>query len=647
MTETSSLSKKITVFASVVAVGLALFHLYTSGFGRFPALQQRSIHLAFVLVLAFFTYPLCKTRDRKGSFLLNILLSCAALVACGNITFVIYYVLYERAGMATSLDIVLGCTLIVLVMEMTRRVMGWALPIITLIFIVYGFLGPYIPIPYLMHPGMDISRFISYQYLSTEGLFTVPLGVSATFIAIFVIFAAFLINSGVGDFFMDASSAIAGSKQGGPAKVAVVSSALMGSVSGSAVGNVVTTGSVTIPLMIRTGFPPTLAAGIEGIASTGGQIMPPLMGAAAFIIASYVGKSYLLICVAALIPALLSFFSVFIMVHFEAKRYGMKGQPKESLPNLWKVLKERGHLVLPIVVLVAMLVTGATAMKAGFYAVIAVFIVSSLKKETRMNIPAVFSALETGARSIVPIAAACACSGIVVGVLTLTGLGLKMSSLMVQIAHGNMVILLILAMIASIILGMGITTTAAYLLVAIILAPVLVEMGVDVLAAHMFVFYFAVVSTITPPVALAGYAAAGVAGTDPFKTSLVGFRMGIATFVVPFYIVYTPEIMLLTGKPHLVIWVVIMACLGIWALAGAACGYMFREINIYERVLFLLFIPLTIPQNMLLNVIGGGIILIYSAYLWKKSKKDMQYPGAPSNESAQSGSHSSSDRVFR
>lgn len=621
MTKTPS-GKKTALFVSCLAVGMALFHLYTSGFGRFPALQQRSIHLAFALILTLFIYPFRKKWGSKISIATNILFSIGALLSCGNITFVIYYVLYERAGAATTVDIFLGLILIILVLDMTRRIMGWALPIITLIFIAYGFLGSYIHLPYISHPGMDISRFISYEYLSTEGLFTIPLGVSATFIAVFVIFAAFLVNSGVGEFFMEAATAIAGDKTGGPAKVAVVSSALMGSVSGSAVGNVVTTGSVTIPLMKRMGYPAILAAGIEGTASTGGQIMPPLMGAAAFIIASTIGKPYLIICIAAFVPALLSFLSVFIMVHFEAERYGIKGLPKEDLPRLLPVVKRRGHLVLPIVVLVAMLVTGATAMKAGFYSIISVILISSIQKDTRIGIKGILSAMENGARAVLPIAAACACSGIVVGVLTLTGLGLKMSYLLVQIAHGILPILLILAMLASILLGMGITTTAAYLLVAIIIAPVLVQMGVSELAAHMFVFYYAVISTITPPVALAAYAAAGIAETDPFKTALVGFRVGIAKFVVPFYIIYTPEIMLLSGNPLKIITTLAMSFIGIWALAGGACGYIFRELKLYERLTLLACIPLTIPHNLLWNILGGGIIVIISGLLWLNARRE-------------------------
>ena len=608
--------RKTALFISGLAVLMALFHLYTSGFGRFPALQQRSIHLAFALILTFFIHPFKKRGNPKTSLALNIFFSIGALLSCGNITFVIYYVLYERAGAATSIDIVLGFIMIILVLDMTRRIMGWALPIITLIFIAYGFLGSYIHLPYIGHSGMDISRFISYEYLSTEGLFTVPLGVSATFIAVFVIFAAFLVNSGVGDFFMEAATAIAGDKTGGPAKVAVVSSALMGSVSGSAVGNVVTTGSITIPLMKRMGYPAVLAAGIEGTASTGGQIMPPLMGAAAFIIASYIGKPYLIVCIAAFIPAVLSFLSVFIMVHFEAERYDIKGLPKEGLPKLLPVLKKRGHLVLPIVVLVFMLVMGATAMKAGFYSIISVILISSLQKDTRMGIKEILLAMENGAKAVLPIAAACACSGIVVGVLTLTGLGLKMSYLLVQIAHGSLPVLLLLAMLASILLGMGITTTAAYLLVAIIIAPVLIQMGVSELAAHMFVFYYAVISTITPPVALAAYAAAGIAETDPFKTALVGFRVGIAKFVVPFYIIYTPEIMLLSGKPLRIIFVLVMSFVGIWALAGGACGYIFRQLKLYERLILFACIPLTIPYSLFWNTVGGGIIVIISGLIW-------------------------------
>lgn len=622
MSNDNALGKKTAIFVSGLAILMALFQLYTSGFGRFPALQQRSIHLAFALILTFYLFPVSKKgASGKWSAVINFFSSVGALISCGNIAFVVYYVLYERAGAATDIDIVLGFILIILVLDMTRRIMGWALPIITLVFIAYGFLGSYIKLPYISHAGMDLHRFISYTYLSTEGLFTVPLGVSATFIAIFVLFASFLVNSGVGSFFMDAATAVAGDKTGGPAKVAVVSSAAMGSVSGSAVGNVVTTGSITIPLMKKMGFPSLLAAGIEGTASTGGQIMPPLMGAAAFIIASVVGKPYLTICIAAFVPAALSFLSVYVIVHFESVRYGIKGLPKGDLPRLWPVVKKKGHLILPVVVLVAMLVMGYTAMKAGFYAIISVVLISAIQKETRMGPRKILEAMEKGAKAVLPIAAACACSGIVVGILTLTGLGLKISYLLVEIAGGSLPILLLLAMIASVLLGMGITTTAAYLLVAIIVAPVLVRMGVPALAAHMFVFYYAVISTITPPVALAAYAAAGVAGTDPFKTSLVGFRVGIAKFVVPFYVIYRPEIMLVFGAPLKAITALIVSFFGIWALAGGACGFVFRPLKMWERLALLACIPFTVPRNLAYNAASILVILLITFYVKRSAKK--------------------------
>ncbi|MCP4718231.1 MAG: TRAP transporter permease [Desulfobacteraceae bacterium] len=621
MTKNKS-GSKIAIFISITAIIMAIFHLYTAGFGRFPALQQRSIHLAFTLILTFFIYPIRKgVLSGRWSLLINSVYSLGALAACGNIAFYVYYVLFERAGESTSLDIVLGSILIILVLEMTRRVMGWALPIITIVFIAYGFLGSYINIPYLSHSGMDVHRFISYTYLSTEGLFTIPLGVSASFIAVFVIFASFLVNSGVGDFFMNSAMAVAGDKTGGPAKVAVVSSAIMGSVSGSSVGNVVTTGSVTIPLMKKMGFPGVLAAGIEGTSSTGGQIMPPLMGATAFIIASVVGVPYLTVCMAALLPAILSFLCVYVIVHFEAVRLGIKGLPKSELPRLWPVVKKKGHLLSPLIVLVAMLVMGFTAMKAGFYSIIAVIIVCSFQKDTRMGYKKILETLEAGAKAVIPIAAACACSGIVVGVLTLTGLGLKISYLLVDIANGSLPILLILAMLVSIFLGMGITTTAAYLLVAIVVAPVLVQMGIPELAAHMFVFYYAVISTITPPVALAAYAAAGIAGTDPLKTALTGFRVGIAKFVVPFYIIYRPDFILVGADPFKAVVAIAMSIAGIWALAGCSCGFMFRQLKPLERIILFACIPLTIPPHFMVNALGTCIIVLISLLAWSNSHK--------------------------
>ena len=605
----------MALIITVIAIAMVVFHLYTAGFVQLAALQQRPVHLAFALVLTFLIYSHTKKGGRTVTPL-DIILILASLACCGNTAFVTYPTLYERFGVAWTSDIILGFILVVLILEMTRRLMGWILPAITLIFIAYGFLGPYIPIPYLSHTGMDISRFIEYQYLSTEGIYTIPLGVSATFVAVFVIFAAFLVGSGVGDFFMDSSKAAAGHMTGGPAKVAVVSSAAMGTISGSAVANVVTTGSVTIPLMKRMGFSPSLAGGVEATASTGGQIMPPLMGAAAFIIASIVGVPYIIVCLACAIPAILYFFSLFLQVHFESTKLGLKGLPREELPRLWPVVKQGAYLMLPLVVLIWLLVSGATAVKAGFYGIVAVVVVSAIRKSTRMGPRKILQAMENGARGILVIASACACSGIIVGILTLTGMGLKLSFLLITISQGILPVLLLLTMAACIVLGMGVTTTAAYILVAILVAPALGQMGVELLPAHIFVFYFAVMSTITPPVCLASYAAAGIAGSDPMRTGFTGWRIGLAGVIVPFFLIYNPQITLLMGDPLGTGWAVVRAIVGVLALAPGVCGYLFRGLKIYHRVILLACIPLLIPPNLLWNIVAVGIIAAIFVLEW-------------------------------
>jgi len=620
------MGKKWTIIIiSVVAIAMSAFHLYTSGFGRFPALQQRSIHMAFGLILTFLIYPFWKKKkDTSKIYLLDLFLIIAGIASCANIALNVYYHAYERAGQATTMDIWLGAILIILIIEMTRRIMGWTLPIITLVFIAYAFLGPHIPVPFFAHRGMDLSYFISYQYVSTNGIWSTPVAVSATFVAIFVIFASFLTKSGVGNFFMNASQAVAGGMTGGPAKVAVVSSAAMGSISGSAVGNVVTTGSVTIPLMKKMGFPAALAGAIEATASTGGQIMPPVMGAAAFIIASIVGVPYLKVCVACAFPAILYFFSALCQVHFEAKKLSLSGLPRDQLPRLWPVVKKEGHLLLPLVILIYLLITGSTAMKAGFYAVVAVVAVSAIQKSTRMNIDSVFQAMEDGAKAMLVILCACASSGIIIGVLTATGMALKIASLLITVSHGSVIIMLILAMCACVLLGMGVTTTAAYLLVAILISPALVRMGIPILPAHIFVFYFAVVSTITPPVCLAAYAAAGIAESDPFKTGLTAWRVGIAGFVVPFFLIYRPEITLLMGHPWQIVTGLIITAFGVFFLDSAATGYLFGRLKLYERLVLSACVLLLIRPGLIINIASVLIILFIAFLNWSRVRRNLK-----------------------
>ncbi|MBW2557779.1 MAG: TRAP transporter permease [Deltaproteobacteria bacterium] len=615
------MSKKYALLCTIVAVLMAAFHLYTSGFGRFPALQQRSIHMFFGLALTFLIYSWNRGENKKINFI-DTLLIIAGMASCANVFWGIHYHAYERAGAATTLDIWMCVILIVLIIEMTRRLMGWILPIITMFFIAYAFLGPYLYFDFLTHRGATLNYFVQYLYMSTNGIWTTPVAVSATFVAIFILFATFLANSGVGDFFMNAAQAIAGHKTGGPAKVAVISSAAMGSISGSAVGNVVTTGAFTIPLMKRMGFSPVLAGAIEATASTGGQIMPPIMGASAFIIADMVGISYLKVCVACLVPALFYFYCVLAQVHFESELLGLKGVPKETLPRLWETVKNSGYLLSPIIVLIYLLAVGYTAMKAGFWAVVAVVLISSIKKSTRMNSKVIVKSMVDGAKAMLVVLCACACSGIIIGILTMTGMGLKLPFFLVDMSNGSLPVLLILAMLACIVLGMGVTTVAAYLLVAVMITPALVTMGVDLLVAHIFVFYFAVVSTITPPVCLAAYAAAGIADGDPFKTGITAWRMGLAGFFVPFFLVFRPELTLLTGSYWEMILAIVIVFFAVTAVASALTGYMLQKLNMLERVLLAGAVICLIWPTYIMDILGLVIIIVVSLYqALKKAKK--------------------------
>ncbi|HEC91999.1 MAG TPA: TRAP transporter fused permease subunit, partial [Candidatus Atribacteria bacterium] len=475
--------KKISIKAvitTIVAVSMSLFHLYTSEFGLLSAVVQRSIHLLFALLITFLTLSFIKTPKQNGKLknFFTILDIIFMIFSCITLIYLIvgYKELILRGGAATTTDLIFGSILIILVLESTRRVLGLALPLITVIAILYAFFGDYLPGAW-GHRALDLEQFITYQYLTTEGLFTIPLGVSASYIIIFIIFGAFLLNSGVGEFFIAFANSIAGSMRGGPAKVAVLSSATMGTISGSAVANVVSTGSFTIPLMKKIGYTPLFAGAVESVASTGGQFMPPIMGAAAFIIAEMLGIPYIKVCLAAAIPAILYFFSLFYMVHIEAIKQGLKGIPKNQLPSFKREVFSRGHLILPAIILVVLMVYGYSPMKAGFWAVISVVLISMVKKETRMDFKKIIKSLENGAKGSLQVVTACACAGIVIGVVTQTGLGLKFSTLVISAAKGYLFLSLIYVMLTSLILGMGLTTSAAYILTVIIGGPVLINLG--------------------------------------------------------------------------------------------------------------------------------------------------------------------------
>lgn len=579
------------ILITVVGVAMSIFHIYTAQFGVYSALVQRPVHLAFAFVLIFLLHP--SKKEGRGWWIhlldgLFIVLSVISLIHL----IVTFKEIVLRGGAATQLDIWLGGLLILFVLEGTRRVLGWALPIIASVFILYALLGKYLP-GLWGHRGVNLESLISYQYLTTEGIFSLPLGVSATFIYIFILFGGFLVASGTGEFFIDFANSIAGHLKGGPAKVAVFSSACFGTISGSAVANVVGTGSFTIPLMKRLGYSPTFAGAVEAVASTGGQIMPPVMGAGAFIIAEMLGIPYIQVAIAAAIPAILYYFSLMYMVHLEAIRLGLRGLSKEERPNLWNTLKGRGYLLIPAILLIYWLIVGYSPMKAGFWSIGAVFVFSFLRRATWMGPMKLVEALKRGGTGCLEVVTACACAGIVIGVVTQTGLGLKFSTIVIEASKGSLPLALTFIAITSLILGMGVTTSAAYILTIILGGPVLVKLGVLPLAAHLFVFYYSCLSTITPPVALAAYAGAGIAGANPFSVGFTAMRLALIAYIVPYFFVFQP-VLIWQGNFLNILWAFFTAVLGCIALGSGLMGQMLGPLGIFSRLL----------------LVGGGFALI-------------------------------------
>jgi TRAP transporter 4TM/12TM fusion protein len=618
------LSKKGLI--TLTAVGMCIFHMYTAQFGLFSAIVQRSIHLLFACILIYLTASIVTDKGKAamstGKKVLGwsvdialILLSFATLIYL----VVEYKNLVLRGGEATDLDLIFGAILIVIVLDITKRTIGWALPIITLIAIAYSFWGHFIPGGW-GHRPIGFEQFVSFQYLTTEGLFSIPLGVSASFIFIFVLFAAFLLNSGVGLFFINFANGIAGGWRGGPAKVAIITSGFFGMISGSAVANVASVGSFTIPLMKKLGYSSTMAGAVEAVASTGGQIMPPIMGAAAFIVAEMCGVSYLTVCIAAAIPAVLYYFSLFYIVHLEAIKVGMVGTPKEELPSVKEELLKRGYLILPAVLLVAILILGYSPMKAGFWSILAVYAVSLFKKETRMGWTKIKDSLVAGSLGALQVVSCCACAGIVIGIVTQTGLGLKFSNLVVSAAHGNLILSLSFIALAALVLGMGLTTSAAYILTVIIAAPALMDLGVELLTAHLFVFYYACLSTITPPVALASYAAAGIAGASPFRVGYRGMALAIVAYIVPFFFIYNPSL-LWRGPFWLVLVSFVTAVIGCMAIGSAVEGHLLRKISWIERLILLGSGLFLIAQGIRESLIGLAAFLVVLGFRYALVKR--------------------------
>jgi len=614
-------------FAKAVAafaIAFSTFQVYTAIFGVLDAMIQRSIHLAFGLSLIYLLYPTSKKWSRHKLHPLDAFL---ALLGAGAPLYIVtfYRQLVMRAGTATPLDIVVGLIGVLLVLEAARRVVGLPIVIIALVFIAYAFAGPYIP-GKLAHRGVNFESLISHLYFTTEGVFGIPLGVSSTFIFLFILFGAYLEKTGLGQLFIDLANAVAGWAAGGPAKVAVLSSALMGTVSGSSVANVVGTGSFTIPMMKRLGYKPEFAGAVEATASTGGQLMPPIMGAAAFLMAEFTNIPYKRIIGAAAIPALLYYFGVWAGVHFEAKKTGLKGIPRSELPKFKTIVLERGHLIVPLVAIVYLLVTGFTPMKAALWAIILSILSSLIRKNTRIRFVDIIKGLENGARGALGVIAATACAGIIIGIVTKTGLGLKLGSSLVDLANGKLFLTLFFTMITSLILGMGVPTTANYVITSTIAAPAIIiilahQAGLAagaaypaalVLPAHMFAFYFGIIADVTPPVALAAFAGAGIAKANPMKTGINATKLAIAAFLVPYIYVYNPQMLLFGVGEHPVeaIWMVISSLIGITAVAAGVGAWFKTNMGWIERILFFVGGVGLVTPGLLTDAIGAGLIAV-------------------------------------
>ncbi len=644
--------------AAVLAAAMSAYHVYVVVTGVPEALILRGLHVAFAFTLIFVLYAGRRGETGRWPWLRDLGLIALTLASVGwlflNYEYVrtrIYYVDEPTVG-----DKVFGILLVLLVLEAARRTVGWVLPVTALVFLAYAFTGQHLP-GMLRHPGMSLGVIIDQLYLTTEGIWGIPVAVSATYVILFVIFGAFLEKSGTGEFFMDFARALTGGARGGPGKISVVSSSLFGTISGSAVANVMVDGWLTIPLMKRTGFRPPFAAAVEATASTGGQIMPPVMGAAAFVMAEFLQIPYIQVALHALIPAILYYVALFFSIHFEALRTGLRGIPREELPSLKEVILGRGHLFLPVIVILVFMVFGFTPTFAAFWSTLsvialywiraggrwnthgigasvflalavalaivtglsadrvglvgygaaaAVILLGWLMPASRADARRFWEALQDGARHTLSVTSACACAGIVIGIIALTGLGLRFTSIVVALAGESLVPALVLTMLAGLVLGMGMPTTPAYIVQAALLIPGLIKLGVHPVAAHLFVLYFACLSAITPPVALAVYAAAGIGKAPLWQSGWEAVRVAAAGYIVPFMFVYGTGLLFIGTWSDIAL-AVPTAVAGSIFLAAGLMGYLFKPATWWERGLLVLAAIGLIDPGLVTDLLGLGL----------------------------------------
>lgn len=653
---------KITAWiVMVVAVSLSLYQLYTAGVAALTALVQRSIHLGAILTLTFLLKPgFSKLRKDKFSIFLFLDWVLVALSVyctfyiCNNLT-----AIFERQGDWLVHDRIVSVVGTLLVLEACRRVIGFIMTGICALSIAYAIFGPYMP-ELIIHKGYSIERITTTLWLTTEGIFGLPIGVASTFVFVFVLFGAILETTGGGAFFIDMAYALTGRFSGGPAKASVVASGFMGSVSGSAVGNVVATGSFTIPMMKKVGYRPHVAGAIEATASTGGQLMPPIMGAGAFLMAEFTSTSYLTIIKVALVPAIMYYLTVLIFVHYEAQKYGLKGQPKENLPKFMTVIRNGLHFIIPVLILIYVLVSNYSPMMAGFVAVVSTLFISIIVNLIRWSVVGkktisivgfamnefklILKALENGAKNAVMVSVACAAAGIIVGMVSLTGMGLKFSSLVIDLSFGIKVLAILLIGAASLVLGMGLPVTASYIVLATLAGPALLDMGVPIMVAHMIVFWYSQDANVTPPVSLASFAGAGIAKANPMRTAFTSWKLAKGLYIIPIIMAYRP--LLGIGKNYeLFHWEVMLTMittsLGLFAFASALERYFLRKTTRVETLLFwLAALCLFWPEYWADG--AGLIVLIVACALQKFYVINPGTTQGPCNEKSLKQSHTAS-----
>lgn len=625
-------------------LGFSLFQIYTGAFGAYTAYIQRTVHLGFALTLIFLLFPASRKSKRSRDSIpwYDYLLALLAVIVTGYWP-VFYESLVQIVGAIGTTQVIIGLIAILLVLEATRRAVGLPITIIATIFLLYAYFGPYLP-GQLGHRGLNLHQLVKTMYFSTEGILGTPISVSATYIFLFLLFGSFLVQTGVGGYFNDLAIAIAGKRTGGPAKVAIFSSALNGTISGSSVANTVTTGSYTIPLMKRLGYHRNFAGAVEAAASTGGQIMPPIMGAAAFLMIDFAGVSYWNIAKAAMIPALLFFAGIWIMTHFEAKKLGLTGLPDDQIPDRKEVLKKI-YLLIPILAIIWLLFDGVSIPRTALLGILITIGVSLFRKDTNLfldekgkfTIQKFIDGLTSGARTALGVAAATASAGMIVGVVTKTGLGLKLGNNLVSLAKSItntpstlLFLTLFFTMIASLILGMGSPTTANYIITSTIALPAIfalndqLEVAIPVLAGHMFVFYFGIVADITPPVALAAFAATGISGGDPIRTGLNASRLAIAAFIIPYMFVLRPEMLMIDTNAGEVTLIIITSILGMIGIGAAMIGFWYRQLHIFERLIALAAGLLMIFPGGLSDIVGFALFIgmIALQLVFKKDDDD-------------------------